>query len=57
MLSHVEEYHTGTMMYGNSWFGILEVHYMVIAVHLLSAANWPLWAMQAATWQGRPVCE
>lgn len=38
MLAQWEEYHTGIMMYGNKWYGVLEANYSICAVHLLSAA-------------------
>lgn len=31
-----EEYHTGLMLYGNEYFGVLECNYSLAAVHLVT---------------------
>jgi len=48
LLAQWEEYHTGVMLYGNPYFGVMEGNYSIAAVHLLTAAlgprfwHWPL---------------
>lgn len=32
-----EEYHTGMMLYGNEYFGVLECNYSLAAVHVVTA--------------------
>lgn len=32
-----EEYHTGIMLYGNEYFGVLECNYSLAAIHLMTA--------------------
>eukprot|EP00887_Chlorella_sp_A99_P008007 scaffold12.g8007.t1 len=57
VLAHWEEYHTGTMVYGNGYIGVTEANYAVVFLHFVAAAigarNWrrrPLWwlAQQSA---------
>lgn len=44
MMAHWEEYHTGIMVYGNGWFGILEANYALVIIHLITAVYGPgLW--------------
>lgn len=57
MLSHLEEYHTGMMMYGNPYFGILEIWYTVMLVHLTAAAMPSIWHLYVFTLRGTPLCE
>lgn len=38
VLGHWEEYHSGCMLYGNGWFGIMEANYSNCLIHLLAAA-------------------
>lgn len=33
-----EEYHTGVMLYGNDYWGVLEANYSIAAMHMLSVA-------------------
>ena len=35
ILAHWEEYHTGILLYGNGWFGVMEANYALAVVHLL----------------------
>ncbi|KAK9831091.1 hypothetical protein WJX74_003232 [Apatococcus lobatus] len=37
LLAHWEEYHTGTMTYGTSTWGLTEANYLVITLHLWTA--------------------
>jgi hypothetical protein len=36
-----EEYHTGNMVYGNEYFGVLECNYSLAAVHVFTAIMGP----------------
>lgn len=36
-----EEYHTGMMLYGNEYFGVLECNYSLAAVHVVTAIIGP----------------
>lgn len=36
-----EEYHTGIMLYGNQYFGVLECNYSLAAVHVVTAIIGP----------------
>ncbi|KAI3425927.1 hypothetical protein D9Q98_007899 [Chlorella vulgaris] len=36
ILAHWEEYHTGTMVYGNGYMGVTEANYAVVLVHLIT---------------------
>lgn len=46
-----EEYHTGVMLYGNEYWGVLEANYSIAAMHMLSVA-----VGGAASWT-RPVAD
>jgi ethanolaminephosphotransferase len=37
ILAQWEEYHTGVMSYGNSYYGVLEANYTLTGVHVLTA--------------------
>ncbi len=39
--AHWEEYHTGVMLYGNGYWGVTEANYLMVAVHLFTAAVGP----------------
>ena len=39
--AHWEEYHTGVMLYGNGYWGVTEANYLMVAVHLFTAAMGP----------------
>lgn len=41
MLAHWEEYHTGMMLYGNGWFGVLEGNYSLMSISFVSAIFGP----------------
>ena len=30
ILAHWEEYHTGVLLYGNGWFGVMEANYALV---------------------------
>ncbi|KAG2485052.1 hypothetical protein HYH03_016150 [Edaphochlamys debaryana] len=36
LISHWEEYHTGILMYGDGWFGILEANYVLAIITFIS---------------------
>lgn len=36
ILAQWEEYHTGIMLYGNSFYGVLEANYSISAIHILT---------------------
>ncbi|KAL6763528.1 CDP-Ethanolamine:DAG ethanolamine phosphotransferase [Haematococcus lacustris] len=45
LLAHWEEYHTGIMLYGNGWFGVLEGNYALVVINFISAAYGPsIWS-------------
>ena len=35
ILAHWEEYHTGTLIYGTGWYGVMEGNYTLAIIHLL----------------------
>mmetsp|Transcript_6585 Transcript_6585/g.17056 ORF Transcript_6585/g.17056 Transcript_6585/m.17056 type:complete len:382 (+) Transcript_6585:531-1676(+) len=41
LLAQWEEYHTGVMLYGNGYWGVLEINYGVALLHFISAAFGP----------------
>lgn len=41
LLAQWEEYHTGVMLYGNGYWGVLEINYGVALLHFISAACGP----------------
>ncbi len=41
VLAQWEEYHTGLMLYGNSFYGVLECNYTLASVHLVTLALGP----------------
>jgi ethanolaminephosphotransferase len=41
LLAHWEEYHTGVMLYGNSYYGVTEANYTLVLVHFASAVLGP----------------
>ncbi len=41
LAAHWEEYHTGVMLYGNGYWGVTEANYVMVAVHLFTAAAGP----------------
>ena len=41
LAAHWEEYHTGVMLYGNGYWGVTEANYLMVAVHLFTAAVGP----------------
>lgn len=49
MFGHWEEYHTGVLMYGNTWFGVLEANYSLAFAQFLTAA------MGAGVWDTQVV--
>lgn len=50
ILAQWEEYHTGIMLYGNSFYGVLEANYCIAALHLITFAVGPqLWRLPATT--------
>ena len=42
-------HHAGVMLYGNGWWGVLEINYGVAVFHLISAALGPEF------WELRPL--
>uniref|UniRef100_A0A061QV84 Ethanolaminephosphotransferase n=2 Tax=Tetraselmis sp. GSL018 TaxID=582737 RepID=A0A061QV84_9CHLO len=53
LLAQWEEYHTGLMLYGNGWWGVLEINYGVAAMHFLSAALTPsFWRLKPLGYLG-----
>ncbi|KAK9844095.1 hypothetical protein WJX81_004397 [Elliptochloris bilobata] len=47
--AHWEEYHTGVMLYGNGYWGVTEANYLMVAVHLFTAAVGPgFWRWRVA---------
>ena len=46
LLAHWEEYHSGIMLYGNGYWGVTEANYVMVALHLFTAAAGP-----GARWQ------
>ncbi|MEW5306169.1 MAG: hypothetical protein WDW36_008656 [Sanguina aurantia] len=49
VFGHWEEYHTGVLMYGNTWFGVLEANYSLAFAQFLTAA------MGAGVWDTQVV--
>lgn len=50
ILAQWEEYHTGIMLYGNSFYGVLEANYSISAIHILTYFVGPqLWREQVTT--------
>ena len=48
ILAQWEEYHTGIMLYGNSYYGVLEANYCIAAVHVITYVVGPqLWRTPA----------
>ncbi|GBF87918.1 CDP-Ethanolamine:DAG ethanolamine phosphotransferase [Raphidocelis subcapitata] len=48
ILAQWEEYHTSIMLYGNSFYGVLEANYCIAAVHLVTFVAGPqLWRLPA----------
>ena len=48
IVAHWEEYHSGHIRYGNGWWGVTEANYVLIALHLFTAAFGPgLWRAPA----------
>lgn len=48
ILAQWEEYHTSIMLYGNSFYGVLEANYCIAALHLVTFAAGPqLWRTPA----------
>lgn len=41
IMAHWEEYHTGTMVYGNGYMGVTEANYSVVMMHLITCAIRP----------------
>lgn len=41
MLAHWEEYHSGIMLYGNGYWGVTEANYLMVLLHLFTAAVGP----------------
>lgn len=41
LAAHWEEYHSGVMLYGNGYWGVTEANYLMVAVHLFTAAVGP----------------
>ena len=50
-LAHWEEYHCGTMLYGNGYWGLTEANYALVVLHLITA-----WVRSAAVHRARAVC-
>lgn len=49
ILAQWEEYHTSIMLYGNSFYGVLEANYCIAALHLVTFAAGPqLWRLPAS---------
>ena len=42
-LAHWEEYHNGTMLYGNGVWGLTEANYALCILHFITAGVWPSW--------------
>ena len=48
ILAQWEEYHTSIMLYGNSYYGVLEANYCIAALHLVTFIAGPQrWRMPA----------
>lgn len=49
LLAHLEEYHTGHLLYSNGWLGVLEANYSLAMLSFLSflmgeqVGSWGLW--------------
>ena len=41
VLAHWEEYHSGIMLYGNGYWGVTEANYLMVLLHLFTAAVGP----------------
>ena len=57
-----QEYHTGVMMYGDGFIGVLEANYSLAVAHLLAFFMGPgIWSLQVNHWLPvrieSPVCE
>ncbi len=47
ILAQWEEYHTSIMLYGNSFYGVLEANYSICLIHLITGIVGPqLWQKQ-----------
>ena len=49
-LAHWEEYHNGTMLYGNGFWGLTEANYALVIVHMITAV---VRILQHACWAVR----
>lgn len=64
LLAQWEEYHTGVMMYGTRYYGVMEANYSICLVHLISALAGPgVWRLAVplppplAPWLGTHASE
>jgi phosphatidylglycerophosphate synthase len=49
VLAQWEEYHTGIMLYGNDYYGVLEANYSIALVHILTAIFGPgIWQVNCS---------
>lgn len=56
MFAHLEEYHTGMMLYGNGYWGVTEANYMIVFLHWTTALLGPqVWTARFADLTGLQI--